>query len=64
MSTQGHSPEPGSNGRIALRSCTVERDDGPDECTLFPHSADTTDERMTTWITAHGDAFVDCQTMR
>lgn len=65
MSKQERSPESGSDeGRIALRSCIVERDDAPDECTLFPHSVDTTDDRMSTWITARGDAFVDCQAMR
>ncbi|WP_276261530.1 DUF7511 domain-containing protein [Haloglomus litoreum] len=64
MSTQERSPEPGpDDGRITLRSCIVERDDGPDECTLFPHSVDTTDERMSAWISARGDAFVDCRTM-
>lgn len=65
MSSQERSPESGSDeGWIALQSCIVERDDAPDECTLFPHLVDTTDERMTTWITARGDAFVDCRAMR
>ncbi|MFT4889696.1 MAG: hypothetical protein ACI9YT_000607 [Halobacteriales archaeon] len=39
------------------------RDDGPDECTLFPCDVDGVD-LMTTWMTAHGDAFVGLESMR
>lgn len=39
------------------------RDDGPDECTLFPCNVEGVD-LMTTWMTAHGDAFVDLESMR
>lgn len=43
---------------------TVEtRDDGPDECTLFPCNVDGVD-LMTTWMTAQEDAFVDLESMR
>lgn len=33
------------------------------ECTIFPRTA-TEAERMTTWITAEGDSFVDLEAMR
>lgn len=52
------------DGRIELTSSTVEHDDRPDECTLFPLLTVTKDERMSTWITAYGDSFVDCRGMR
>ena len=40
-----------------------QRDDGPDECTLFPCNTDGVD-LMATWMTARGDAFVDLESMR
>lgn len=43
---------------------TVEtRDDGPDECTLFPCDVEGVD-LMTTWMTAREDSFVDLESMR
>lgn len=46
-----------------LDHVTVEPDDAPDECALFPHGANE-DELMTTWISAHDDSFVDLGSMR
>lgn len=39
------------------------RENGPDECTLFPCDAEDVD-LMTTWITAQEDSFVDLESMR
>jgi hypothetical protein len=50
--------------RIDIGSEIIEYDDRPDECTLFPRSVGTRDERMTVWLTARGDAFVDAREHR
>jgi len=44
-----------------VRVCAIveEHDDRQDECTLYPISVSSKDERLTWWITARGDAFVD-----
>lgn len=54
----------GDVGRIELTSWTVENGVRAAECTLFPRESGTTDDRMSAWITATGDSFVDCQEMR
>jgi hypothetical protein len=45
---------------IALVSKTVDGGDGAASCTIYdPRTASI--DRMSTWITAVGDAFVDCR---
>lgn len=46
-----------------LDHVTVENDDAPNECAIFPREASEA-ELMTTWITAHDDAFVAVESMR
>ncbi len=48
---------------VALEHVTVEHDDAPNECALYPRGA-TQERLMTTWIAAHGDAFVSLESMR
>jgi hypothetical protein len=65
-----NSQEPQSAAAVTERPCidvgseVIEYDDRPDECTLFPRSVATRDERMTVWLTARGDAFVDAREHR
>lgn len=47
----------------ALDHVTVENDGAPDECAIFPRDA-SEEVLMTAWISAHGDAFVDLESMR
>lgn len=49
---------------IELTCWTVERGDSEAECTLFPRDVDGRVARMSAWMTATGDSFVDCQEMR
>ncbi|WP_090621374.1 DUF7511 domain-containing protein [Natrinema salaciae] len=42
---------------------TVENDDAPNECVIFPHEASEA-KLMTTWISAHDDSFVALDSMR
>lgn len=42
---------------------TIENDDTPNECAIFPRTA-TKEELMTIWVAAHGDSFVDLESMR
>lgn len=46
-----------------LDHITVENDDAPDECAVFPREA-TEEELMTAWITAQEGSFVDLESMR
>ncbi|WP_255170504.1 DUF7511 domain-containing protein [Natrononativus amylolyticus] len=46
-----------------LDHITVENDDAPNECAVFPREA-TEEELMTHWITAHEGSFVDLGAMR
>lgn len=47
----------------AIDHITVENEDNPNECALFPASA-TEAELMTTWISAHEDSYVDLASTR
>lgn len=47
----------------ALDHVTVENDDAPNECAIFPREA-SEEELMTNWITAHDGSFVDLESMR
>lgn len=44
----------------SLQATVVEYENAPDECTLFPRDVSGMD-RMTTWITAKEDSFVDLE---
>lgn len=46
-----------------LDHVTIENDEAPDECAIFPSDA-SEDVLMTTWISAHGDSFVALESMR
>jgi len=46
-----------------LRHDVVTYSDGPDRCTIYPPDA-TGVVRMSTWLTADRDAFVDLATVR
>lgn len=48
---------------VELDHVTVEPDDAPAECAIFPTGA-SKDELMTTWISAHDDSFVGLESMR
>ncbi|WP_049895479.1 DUF7511 domain-containing protein [Halopiger xanaduensis] len=54
---------PTASSSIALECVVIENDDAPNECAVYPRDADR-DELMTTWITAHDDAFVELESMR
>ncbi|UPV75367.1 hypothetical protein M0R89_04695 [Halorussus limi] len=46
-----------------LRAVVEERDDGPDECTIYPPAAD--DEALVTeWITAEAGSYVALREIR
>ncbi|QIB75853.1 hypothetical protein GL213_02850 [Halogeometricum borinquense] len=47
----------------ALVATVVEYDDEPDECTIYPLHADE-DERVTAWISAKRDSYVQLDKMR
>ncbi|SEH12694.1 hypothetical protein SAMN04487967_0920 [Natronorubrum sediminis] len=46
-----------------LDSVTIENDDAPDECAIFPRGV-SDDILTTTWITAQADSFVSLESMR
>lgn len=48
---------------VELEHVTVENDDAPDECAIFPRHASGS-VLTTTWISAHEEGFVDLETMR
>lgn len=62
MTSQTHTDD-STPAAGALHAVTVERDDGPDECTLYPRGASGVD-RMSAWITAEEGSFVDPRTVR
>ncbi|AFZ72255.1 DUF7511 domain-containing protein [Natronobacterium gregoryi] len=53
-------PEPPA---IELDHVTVENDDAPDECAVFPKDA-SEEQLLSSWIAAHEHSFVDLETMR
>ncbi|THE66149.1 hypothetical protein D8Y22_04315 [Salinadaptatus halalkaliphilus] len=60
--TNTHSSKP-DEPTAELDHVTIENDDAPDECAIFPRHA--TDRRLSTaWIVAHDDAFVALESMR
>jgi len=46
-----------------LVAVVVEYDERPDQCTVYPPDSDGM-TRMSSWISADVDCFVDCETMR
>ncbi len=48
---------------VELEHVTVENDDAPDECAIFPRDADGA-VLTTTWISARDEGFVDLGEMR
>lgn len=48
---------------IELRADVTERDDGPDECTIWPHDASGRD-LLTRWVAAEEGSFVSLTEMR
>ncbi|WP_162991390.1 DUF7511 domain-containing protein [Halostella salina] len=62
MSTNTPTTDSGSPGE-ELHAVTVANDGEPDECTLYPRGSTGLD-RMSTWITAEGGAFVDLDSVR
>ncbi|WP_222919935.1 hypothetical protein [Natrinema sp. SYSU A 869] len=46
-----------------LDHVTIENDDAPNECAIFPHEA-SEDELMNAWIAAHDDSFISLESMR
>ena len=63
MNTDAHTPAPTDESSAELDHVTVENDDAPDECAIFPREASEA-ELMTTWITACEDSFVSLDSMR
>ncbi|SDQ29670.1 DUF7511 domain-containing protein [Natronobacterium texcoconense] len=48
---------------LELDHVTVENDDAPDECAVFPREA-SEEELMNCWIVAQEHSFVDLESMR
>lgn len=49
---------------VPLVAAVTEHPDGRDECTLFPLSVSSPDERRSAWMTARGDAFAHLESFR
>lgn len=47
-----------------IRAVVEEYEDRPSECTLYPVSVADRDERLSSWITARGNAFVPLEAVR
>lgn len=59
----GGERETGRGGSIALEHVTVEYENAPGACTMYPR--DRSDADLTThWITAEEGSFVDLEAMR
>ncbi|WP_121742136.1 DUF7511 domain-containing protein [Natronorubrum halophilum] len=63
MNTDADIHPPADEPPIELDHATIENEDAPDECAIFPREA-TEEELMTNWITAHDDSFVSLTSMR
>jgi len=63
MNTDADIHSPTDESPTELDHVTVENEDAPDECAIFPREA-TEDELMTNWISAHDDSFVALESMR
>lgn len=64
MTTNGDTRPPLPDDQaVELDHVTVENEDAPDECAIFPRHA-TDEQLLTTWISAHDDSFVALESMR
>ncbi|WP_394741245.1 DUF7511 domain-containing protein [Natronococcus roseus] len=54
---------PSRDTSLELDSVTIQNNDGPNECAMFPRNA-TEMELMTNWIAAYDDGFVRLESMR
>lgn len=65
MSSSHHNDAPETSGpeRTDLRADVTERDDAPDECTIWPHNASGS-ALLTEWVTAEEGSFVSLEEMR
>lgn len=61
--TSSPSDEDADARAVDLDHVTVENDDAPDECAVFPHDA-SENELLTCWIAAQEQSFVDLESMR
>lgn len=61
----GRSPESdaATDAGIELDHVTVENDNAPNECAVFPRAA-SEEELLTNWIAAHEGGYVDLESMR
>ncbi|WIV66814.1 DUF7511 domain-containing protein [Natrialbaceae archaeon AArc-T1-2] len=48
---------------VDLVHVTIDPDDGPSECAIFPRD-DRDDQRRAAWITAQDGSFVELESMR
>lgn len=48
---------------VELRADVTRRDDGPDECTIWPHDASGS-ALLTEWVTAEEGSFVPLRELR
>ncbi|ELY47880.1 MULTISPECIES: DUF7511 domain-containing protein [Natronorubrum] len=63
MNTDADSHPPTEEPTAELDHATIENENAPDECAIFPREA-TEEELMTNWITAHADSFVSLESMQ
>ena len=63
MTLDADSTRPTDASPTELDHVTVENDDAPDECAIFPREA-SEDELDRRWIVAYDDGFVSLESMR
>ncbi|SDJ99672.1 MULTISPECIES: DUF7511 domain-containing protein [Natronorubrum] len=63
INTDGDTQSPPDEPTTELDHVTVENDDAPNECAIFPREA-SEEALMTNWISAHEDSFVALESMR
>ena len=63
MTPDAEHPRPTDASPIELDHVTVENEDAPDECAIFPREA-SEEQLDTQWIVALEDGFVSLDSMR
>ncbi|ELY42892.1 DUF7511 domain-containing protein [Natronorubrum tibetense] len=63
INTDDDAQSPPDEPTTELDHVTVENDDAPNECAIFPREA-SEEALMTNWISAHEDSFVAVESMR
>lgn len=63
MSLDADTDSPTDASPTELDCVTIENEDAPDECALFPREA-SEDELEGAWIVAYDDGFVPLESMR